>query len=75
MNISAKAAKEQFDDLLARAEAGERVVVTRDGTPIAEIVPISPTGSGKSLLGALKGKIRISDDFDEPDDIWGDLLT
>jgi prevent-host-death family protein len=34
------AAKTNFTDLLARAEAGEEVIITRHGKPVAKLVPI-----------------------------------
>ena len=37
MNIPIEDAEELFEDLIRRAEAGEQVVVTRDGKPVVEI--------------------------------------
>ena len=36
-------AKNKFSELLTRAEAGEEVVITRRGKPVAKLVPISGT--------------------------------
>ena len=33
-------AQAQLSDLIARAEAGENVIITRDGIPVARIVPL-----------------------------------
>lgn len=38
MNISIKEAKNRFSELVRRAEAGERIVITRDGKPVADVV-------------------------------------
>lgn len=35
-------AKTHFSELVARAEAGEEVVITRHNRPVAKLVPIAP---------------------------------
>ena len=40
-------ANRRFDELLRRVEAGEEVVITRNGQPIARLVPSSPAVSTK----------------------------
>jgi prevent-host-death family protein len=40
MKVSARALKNRFDEYLVRVRAGEHVVVTVRGEPVAEIVPI-----------------------------------
>ena len=60
-------AKTQLSKLVARAEAGEDVVIARDGRPAVRLTPVKAgTTSGQRLLGAWKGRIWVSDDFDEP---------
>jgi prevent-host-death family protein len=62
--ISIHEAKTQFSRLVARAEAGEEIVVRRGPTPVVKIVAYhAPTTPRKP--GALKGQIVIADDFDE----------
>ena len=39
MHVSVSAAKEQLTDLVRRAEAGDEVVLTRDGKPAVRLVP------------------------------------
>ncbi len=39
--ISARAANQAFSKLLAAAAGGEEIVITRRGTPVAKLVPIS----------------------------------
>jgi prevent-host-death family protein len=65
MNITVSEAKAHFAELLKRAEAGETVIVTRHGKPVARIEGIEVP---KTLprIGALKGQIEIADDFDAP---------
>jgi prevent-host-death family protein len=63
-------AKTKLSQLVERAEAGEEIVISRNGTPVARLVPVARTSAFASARGALKGKMRIADDFDElPDDI------
>jgi prevent-host-death family protein len=63
-------AKTKLSQLVERAEAGEEIVIARNGTPVARLVPLHGTGSLASVHGALRGRIHLADDFDElPDDI------
>jgi prevent-host-death family protein len=57
-------AKTQLSKLVERVEAGEEVVISRAGKPVAQLVPYVP--KVKRRLGVLKGKIRIGVDFDAP---------
>jgi prevent-host-death family protein len=67
-------AKTKLSQLVERAEAGEDVVIARNGKPVARLVPIAATASLASVRGAWSGSVRIADDFDElPDDIAGAL--
>jgi len=75
MQISAKDAKNKFSDILSRAEAGETVVVTRHGKPVADLVPHAPKkgginfAAGKAFLKALgveKAVAYMAPDFDDP---------
>jgi prevent-host-death family protein len=51
------------------AATHERVIVTKNGKPIAEIVPF--VEKPKSIIGALKGSVTMMGDLDEPtSDDW-----
>jgi prevent-host-death family protein len=39
-------AKNNLSDLIARAERGEEVVITRHGQPVAELKPVTPARAG-----------------------------
>jgi prevent-host-death family protein len=39
--VTAHEADRRFPDLLGKAEKGETVVITRDGKPVAQLVPCS----------------------------------
>lgn len=52
--------------LLARVEAGESIVVTRDDTPVAELRPVAGPRPGLRPYGLAKGEFMVPDDFDNP---------
>jgi prevent-host-death family protein len=63
-------AKTKLSQLVERAEAGEEIVIARNGTPVARLVPVPRTNSLAAVYGALRGRVHIAEDFDElPDDI------
>ena len=57
-------AKSTLSQLVAEAEAGEEVILARDGTPVAKLMPIR--AARRRRLGLWKGKVRMSADFDAP---------
>jgi prevent-host-death family protein len=57
-------AKTHFSKLVARAEAGEEIIVRRGAKPVAKIVAYRE-GRKPRTPGDLKGQIWIADDFDE----------
>lgn len=60
-------AKSQLSKLVARAEAGEDVVIARDGKPAVRLTPVQPGNSwARRVAGTLEGQIWMSDDFDDP---------
>lgn len=50
----------------------ERVIVTKNGKPVAEIIPF--VDKPKSIIGALKGSVTILGDLDEPLDVEWEAL-
>ena len=62
-------AKTHLSRLLQRVSKGEEVVIARSGTPVAKLVPYTPTSKPRTP-GAWKGKVWMADDFDElPEEI------
>jgi prevent-host-death family protein len=57
-------AKTHLSRLLRQVMAGDEVVITRGGTPIAKLVPVHATG--KRVLGIDEGLFEVPDDFDAP---------
>jgi len=56
-------AKVNFLSLLDRAAQGEEIIIMESGRPVAKLVKV---GAQPRKPGRLKGRIRISPDFDEP---------
>jgi prevent-host-death family protein len=53
-------------NLLARVEAGEHLVVVRDGQPVAELRPIAGPRTGLRPFGLAAGAFAVPEDFDAP---------
>ena len=63
--INIHEAKTHFSRLVERAAKGEEIVIARAGRPLARLMPLaSPTRPRRP--GLLKGRIRISKNFDAP---------
>jgi prevent-host-death family protein len=62
--ISIHVAKTHLSRLIARAEAGEEIVIARGRKPIAKLVPIAP--KPKRVFGALKGRLSVGPEFFAP---------
>jgi prevent-host-death family protein len=56
-------AKTQFSKLIARVEAGEEIVIARDGRPVARVVAFR-TPASKRVAGRDRGLFSVPDDFD-----------
>ena len=65
MKVTVSAAKTQLSQLINRAIAGEEVINTRHGRPVAKLVG-AETMSAARKLGLMHGRIRIGEDFDAP---------
>lgn len=66
-------AKTQLSKLVERVEAGDEIVLARNGKPVAKIVPLQRRTEPRRP-GALAGKIWIADDFDDPGGEWGEAI-
>ncbi|MGL4462661.1 MAG: type II toxin-antitoxin system Phd/YefM family antitoxin [Planctomycetia bacterium] len=52
--------------LLQRIEAGEHLVIDRDGKPMAELRPMASAPAKKRPIGLAAGAFTVADDFDAP---------
>jgi len=60
MELPITEAKGKLTDLVRRAEAGERVVLTRHGQPVADIVPRRDRMSAETvfaLIASVQGEV------------------
>lgn len=62
--VSIHEAKTHFSRLVARAEAGEEIVVRRGRKPVAKIVAYEAPKAPRRP-GSMKGEIWMADDFDD----------
>jgi prevent-host-death family protein len=64
-------AKTKLSQLVERAERGEEIVITRNGTPAVRLIPVPKPNRIAPVRGAFKGSpSRIDEHFDElPDDM------
>ena len=62
--VNVSQAKTQLSHLIARAEAGEEIVIARRGKPVARLVACKPRR--KRRPSRLKGKVGIPEDFFDP---------
>ncbi|MGW0560167.1 type II toxin-antitoxin system Phd/YefM family antitoxin [Streptomyces sp. NPDC003016] len=64
-------AKTHFSRILQQVEAGEEVVISRAGEPIAKVVPLRPEVR-RTDCGSLRGQtVVFHDDFDDISDDEG----
>lgn len=57
---------------MADAFAGNEVIITEHGTPVARLVPVVAPSQKKRVAGLNRGTISMREDFDEPlpDGFW-----
>ena len=63
MLVNVHDAKSQLSKLIAAAEAGDDVVIARNGKPAVRLVPVQPAGF---RFGALAHLVDSVPDFEEP---------
>ncbi len=65
MEVKIHQAKTQLSRLLVRVNAGEEIVITKAGKPIARLVPFSRLSRDR-IGGQDRGRLQITEDFDAP---------
>jgi len=68
--VSVAQAKSQFAALVARAEAGEKIIVTRNGRPVACLGPLP--GRQPIKYGVLRG-VFLSEDLTMTEEVIRDF--
>ena len=65
--VNTHEAKSRLSDLIRKAEAGDDVIIARNGTPVAKIIPWPPPRPARRP-GAWAGRIEYRSDVVGPDD-------
>ncbi len=60
----------QMSDVIKAAEDGDEVVLTRNGEPLARVVPVRRARKA----GSARGLFTVPDDFDEPLEDFRDYM-
>jgi len=63
--VNVHQAKTHLSRLLQRVAAGEEITIANRGEPVARLVPAARPAAQREL-GCDRGRVRFSDDFDEP---------
>jgi len=76
MDVSTAEAKNRLPQLIRAVEAGEQVIITRHGKPVAQLNP-PPVERRKVVFGGMKDRIKLYPGWDDPIDedrfLAGDL--
>ena len=61
--VTAHTAKTHLSGLLGEVAAGEDIVITRSGRPVAKLVAVA---EGRPVFGIDEGRFVVPEDFDAP---------
>jgi prevent-host-death family protein len=65
ITVTVHAAKTQLSKLIARAEAGEEVIIARRDKPVVRLVPVQ-VPKPRRQFGSMKGRASVGPEFFEP---------
>jgi antitoxin (DNA-binding transcriptional repressor) of toxin-antitoxin stability system len=70
--VTVQEAKAQLFELIHLAEQGEEIIIAQDDEAKVKLVPLPRKNIGKRVFGEYRGKIRMSEDFNDPlpNDFW-----
>jgi prevent-host-death family protein len=71
-NMSVRGLKARLSAVIARAEAGETIIVTKRNEPVAELRPIARRRT-QQVLGQRVAGLEVGDDFFDP--LPGDIIA
>lgn len=68
-------AKTHLSRMIDRVAAGEEIVISRNGRPVARLCPLEPSKRNPIRFGLLDGQIKVAPDFDAPlpDDVLAEF--
>jgi prevent-host-death family protein len=64
-SVNIHEAKTQFSRIVEQAEAGEEIVISRAGKPVARLVPLASAAPKPRKLGLGKKQFTFPADFDD----------
>ena len=64
--VNVHQAKTELSKLLLEVERGHEVVIARNGTPVAKLVPFPAPVASRLRVDTWKGRVQMSADFDRP---------
>jgi len=64
--VNVHEAKTHLSRLLQRVERGEQITIARAGKPVARLIPVEPSNPRTNVRGSYRGRIWMSENFDEP---------
>jgi len=59
-------AKTQLSRIVERVERGEEIIISRAGTPVAKVVPLTHSVK-RTGRGSLRGRLVLAADWDSPE--------
>ena len=59
-------AKTHLSRMIERVAAGEEIIISRNGRPVARLCQLEPRKRNAVRFGLLKGQFEVPDDFDAP---------
>lgn len=73
--VGIREAKAHLSKLLRQVAAGEEIVITRDGVPVARLVPVEERP--RRVFGIDRGRFEVPEDFDSPlpEDVLRDFAS
>jgi prevent-host-death family protein len=71
MDVSIAEAGNRLPELIAAVEKGEKVVITREGKPVAELAPPPPAPRERRgvQFGSMRDQIKFYPGWDDPIDL------
>ncbi|WP_210211750.1 type II toxin-antitoxin system Phd/YefM family antitoxin [Aquibium carbonis] len=76
IRVTAEEAEARIGELLRRADAGERIEVTRDGKLVAELSATeTPAAPKLPRVGAFEGQFELPENWDELGPEWDEYVT
>ena len=64
VTVNVHEAKTNLSRLLVQVEAGEDIIIARNGKPVARLVGVQKPG--KRQFGSMKGLVKLDDSFFDP---------